>query len=148
VLAVLFTFVAAFTVINQTYDYYPTLARLFGKEAANFVAVPQLQAIRDQVRKTRHLPSHGDTISIHIPPTKSKFEAADAYVWLPPVWFHNPEPALPVIELLDGVPGDPSDWTGPALPTRRPTPSPASTVGLPQSWSCRTRTVRRWIPSA
>ncbi len=111
VLAVLFTFIAAFTVINQSYDYYPTLARLFGKEAANFVAVPQLQAIRDQVRRTGHLPTHGDTISIHIPPTRSKFDAADAYVWLPPAWFHNPEPALPVIELLDGVPGDPSDWT-------------------------------------
>jgi enterochelin esterase-like enzyme len=111
VLAVLAAFIAAFTVINQSYDYYPTLDRLFGKEAAHFVALPQLQAIRDQVRKTGHLPTHGDTISIHIPPTVSHFSAVDAYVYLPPIWFANPQPQLPVIELIAGVPGDPSDWT-------------------------------------
>ena len=43
VLAIVFCVIAAFTVVNQTYDYYPTLARLFGKEAANFVALPELQ---------------------------------------------------------------------------------------------------------
>ena len=111
VLAVVFTVVAAFTVVNQNYDYYPTLDRLFGKEAANFAALPQLQAIRDQVRRTGHLPDHGETVMVHIPPTNSHFDAADAYVYVPPVWFKNPEPALPMIELLNGVPGQPSDWT-------------------------------------
>src|ERR1019366_7016846 len=37
VIALVFTVLAAFTVVNQTYDYYPTLARLFGKNAAYFV---------------------------------------------------------------------------------------------------------------
>jgi enterochelin esterase-like enzyme len=111
VLAIVFCVIAAFTVVNETYDYYPTLARLFGKEAANFVAVPELNAIRTQVRDTGKIPAHGDTIEIHIPATISKFKAADAFVWVPPAWFKSPEPSLPVIEMISGVPGQPSDWT-------------------------------------
>jgi len=111
VVAMVFTFVAAFTVVNQTYDYWPTLDRLLGKEAAHLVDLPELNAIRAQVRATGHLPDHGDTIVVHVPPTRSKFDAQDAYVWLPPAWFKSPEPALPVIELIAGVPGSPSDWT-------------------------------------
>ena len=111
ILALVFCVVAAFTVVNQTYDYYPTLARLLGKDAANFTNLPALQKIRNQVRKTGRLPTHGETIAVTIPPTISKFQAQQAYVYLPPIWFHNPEPQLPVIELIAGVPGQPSDWT-------------------------------------
>ncbi len=111
VLALVFCVVAAFTVVNETYDYYPTLARLFGKDAANQVALPELTAIRNQVRASGKLPTHGDTIEIHIPNTLSKFQAADAFVWVPPIWFKSPEPSLPVIEMISGVPGQPSDWT-------------------------------------
>jgi hypothetical protein len=109
VLAVLFTFIAAFTVINETYDYYPTLERLFGKEAAHFVNLPQLNAIRVQARVSGRLPTHGDTFSVAIP--GSNFQAADAFIYVPPIWFKSPEPSLPVIELIAGVPGSPSDWT-------------------------------------
>jgi enterochelin esterase-like enzyme len=111
VLALVFCVIAAFTVVNQTYDYYPTLARLLGKDAANFTDLPALQRIRDEVRMTGKLPTHGETIAVTIPPTISKFQAQQAYVYLPPIWFHNPEPQLPVIELIAGVPGQPSDWT-------------------------------------
>ena len=111
ILALVFCVIAAFTVINQTYDYYPTLARLLGKDAANFTDVPALKQLRDEVRRTGRLPTHGETIAVTIPPTISKFQAEQAYVYLPPIWFHNPEPQLPVIELIAGVPGEPSDWT-------------------------------------
>jgi enterochelin esterase-like enzyme len=111
VLAIVFCVIAAFTVVNETYDYYPTLERLFGKEAANFVALPELNAIRKEVRDTGKLPAHGNTIQIQIPATKSHFDASPAYVWVPPIWFKSPEPQLPVIELIAGVPGGPSDWT-------------------------------------
>ena len=50
VLAIVFCVIAAFTVVNETYGYWPTLDRLFGKTAANFVALPELNAIRTQVR--------------------------------------------------------------------------------------------------
>ena len=48
---------------------------------------------------------------IAIPPTKSKFQASEADVYIPPAWLHNPEPELPVIELIAGYPGQLSDWT-------------------------------------
>ncbi len=111
VIAIVFSIIAAFTVINQTYDYYPTLARLFGKDAANFTDLPGLQQIRDQVRRTGKLPASGSTIAVTIPPTHSKFQTGQAYVYLPPAWFRSPEPSLPVIELIAGIPGEPSDWT-------------------------------------
>jgi len=111
ILALLFCVIAAFTAINENYDYYPTLARLLGKDAADFTNLPALKKIRDEVRKSGKLPTHGETIAVTIPPTLSKFQAEQAYVYLPPIWFHNPEPQLPVIELIAGVPGEPSDWT-------------------------------------
>jgi enterochelin esterase-like enzyme len=111
VLALVVCIVAAFTVINQTYDYYPTLARLLGKNAANFTDLPELKAIRTQVRETGKLPTHGETIALTIKGTVSKFQTGQAYVYLPPIWFKSPEPQLPLIEMIAGVPGQPSDWT-------------------------------------
>ena len=111
VVALFFCVLAAFTAINQSYDYYPTLDRLLGKDAANFANLPALRHIRDEVRQTRKLPTHGETIAVTIPATVSKFEAGQAFVYLPPIWFKNPEPQLPAIELIAGVPGEPSDWT-------------------------------------
>ena len=111
VLAIVFCVVAAMTVINQTYDYYPTLARLFGKDAAHFTDLPELSVIRADVRRTGRLPSHGSTIAVTVPPTASKFATGPAFVYLPPAWFRSPTPQLPVIELIAGIPGEPSDWT-------------------------------------
>ena len=67
VIAIVFCVIAAFTVVNQTYDYYPTLARLFGKDAANFADLPELSTIRNQVRETGKLPDQGSTIAVTIP---------------------------------------------------------------------------------
>ena len=50
-------------------------------------------------------------MSVDIPPTDSHFQTGPAFVYLPPGWFRNPVPQLPVIELIAGVPGEPSDWT-------------------------------------
>jgi enterochelin esterase-like enzyme len=111
VIALVFCVLAAFTVVNQTFDYWPTLDRLLGKNAANFTNLPALRAIRTQVRQTGKLPDHGETISVDIPGTISKFKTGPAYVYLPPSYFANPEPQLPVIELIAGIPGQPSDWT-------------------------------------
>ncbi len=111
VIAIVFCILAAFTVVNQTYDYYPTLDRLFGKDAAHFTSLPALQAIRQEVRRTGKLPAHGSTVAVTIPPTDSHFQTGQAYVYVPPDWFKSPEPQLPVIELIAGIPGEPLDWT-------------------------------------
>jgi enterochelin esterase-like enzyme len=111
VLSVFFTLVAALTIINQTFGYYPTLDRLFGREAENFGNIAQLKQMRDQVRTTHKLPTEGVTVSVAIPPTQSHFNARDAYIWLPPAWFGAAQPELPILELAHGTPGSPSDWT-------------------------------------
>jgi S-formylglutathione hydrolase FrmB len=96
---------------NQAFQYYPTFDRLLGKTANNFMDNAQLNAIREEVAKTGKLPDHGATLSVTIPGQGLKFTPRQAYVWVPPAWFAASRPQLPVIELLHGVPGQPSDWT-------------------------------------
>jgi S-formylglutathione hydrolase FrmB len=109
--AVILTVVSAGSAANQTFSYYPTFDRLFGKTANHFLDNEQLDAMRTQVDKTGQLPDHGATLSVPIPGTDLKFTPRAAYVWVPPAWFGRNRPQLPVIELLHGTPGDPANWT-------------------------------------
>ena len=109
--AVVLTLVSAGSTVNQTFAYYPTFDRLFGKTANHFLDDAQLAAMRTQVDKTGQLPDHGATLSVTIPGTGLKFTPRQAFVWVPPAWFGRNHPQLPVIELLHGTPGDPSNWT-------------------------------------
>jgi poly(3-hydroxybutyrate) depolymerase len=111
VAAIVLAVVCAGSAVNQTFTYYPTLARLFGQNANHFLDDAQLTSMRDQVAKTGQLPDHGATLSVSIPGTGLKFTPRQAYIWVPPAWFGRNRPQLPVIELLHGTPGDPSDWT-------------------------------------
>ncbi|MGH8860911.1 MAG: alpha/beta hydrolase [Jatrophihabitantaceae bacterium] len=45
-----------------------------------------------------------------IPGTRSRFPARRAYIYLPPILRREPRRRLPVLELLHGSPGGPSDW--------------------------------------
>lgn len=47
-----------------------------------------------------------------IPGPLSGFSARPAAVYLPPAYFSDPRPRLPVVVLLAGQPGDPDDWVG------------------------------------
>ncbi len=111
VAAVLLAVVSAGSAVNQTFQYYPTLDRLLGKTANHFIDNSQLNALRAQVAQTGHLPDHGATLTVSIPGVGLKYQPHDAYVWVPPAWFAPNHPQLPVIELLNGTPGAPSDWT-------------------------------------
>jgi S-formylglutathione hydrolase FrmB len=109
--AVVLAVVSAGSAVNQTFAYYPTFDRLFGKSANHFLDNAELDAMRTQVARTGQLPDHGATLSIAIPGENLKFTPRPAYVWVPPAWFARNHPQLPVIELLHGTPGDPSNWT-------------------------------------
>jgi S-formylglutathione hydrolase FrmB len=109
--AVILALVSAGSAVNQTFAYYPTFDRLFGKTANHFLDNEQLNAMRTQVDKTGQLPDHGATLSVSIPGTGLKYSPRAAYIWVPPAWFARNRPQLPVIELLHGTPGDPSNWT-------------------------------------
>ena len=111
VVAVLLAVVSAGSAVNQTFAYYLTFDRLFGKNANHFLDNAELDAMRTQVAKTGQLPGHGATLSVPIPGKNLKFTPRSAYIWVPPAWFARNHPQLPVIELLHGTPGDPSNWT-------------------------------------
>jgi S-formylglutathione hydrolase FrmB len=111
IVAVILAVVSAGSAVNQTFAYYPTFDRLFGKSANHFLDNAQLAAMRTQVAKTGQLPDHGATLSVEIPGKNLKFTPRPAYIWVPPAWFARNHPQLPVIELLHGTPGDPSNWT-------------------------------------
>jgi S-formylglutathione hydrolase FrmB len=114
---VVLTAVMAFVLVNKQYQYYPTVGSLFGVNAQNQVSLKQLQDIRERARGEHGgaLPTHGFTIQIPIPGKQSHFIARDAFVWVPPVWVADEKVKLPVVELLIGTPGAPSDWTRAAM---------------------------------
>jgi len=111
IVAVFLAVVSAGSAANQTFQYYPTFDRLLGQSANHFLDNAQLNSMRTQVAGTGQLPSHGATLSISIPGKDLTFTPRPAYVWVPPAWFARSHPQLPVIELLHGTPGQPSDWT-------------------------------------
>ncbi len=74
------------------------------------VAFDQLPGVEAAARRARAVRS-GTTVTVQIPPARSGFAARDALVYLPPVWFSASGPHLPVLMLLPGEPGGPTDWT-------------------------------------
>ena len=110
-IAIVLAVVSAGSAANATFQYYPTFDRLFGKTANNFLDNSQLDAIRHEVAKTGKLPDHGATLAVTIPGKNLRFTPRQAYIWVPPAWFGRSRPQLPVIELMHGTPGQPSDWT-------------------------------------
>jgi enterochelin esterase-like enzyme len=55
------------------------------------------------------MPRHGRTLAVRIPATVSRFHARRAVVWLPPAAQVADPPTLPVLVVLSGQPGQPSD---------------------------------------
>jgi S-formylglutathione hydrolase FrmB len=111
VAAVALAVVSAGSAANQTFDYYPTFDRLLGQNADHFMDNAQLTAMRRETARTGKLPDHGATLEVPIPGKNLRITPRPAYVWVPPAWFGRDEPKLPVIILMHGVPGQPSDWT-------------------------------------
>jgi S-formylglutathione hydrolase FrmB len=52
----------------------------------------------------------GRVVGVDIPGTVSGFHARRAWVYLPPLWFAAARPRLPVVVLLSGTPGSPTEW--------------------------------------
>jgi S-formylglutathione hydrolase FrmB len=97
--AVLLALLTIGGVVNAHYAYIPTLGVALGDD-------PPLSSVdADDGR----IPAKGQVVPLTVP-TASSFSARQAQVYLPPAWFATRRPALPVVMLLHGVPGDPSDW--------------------------------------
>ncbi|GAC66250.1 alpha/beta hydrolase [Gordonia soli] len=102
--------------INISYASYPTVGALAGDVGARSVSLSELDRDDlkvvpiDQWHKPSEMPAGGAILTATIPPTKSRFTARPAKVYLPPAIFTSPAPRLPVLVLLAGQPGSPDDW--------------------------------------
>ena len=76
-----------------------------------FVDQRDLPEVEGGARDAGGRVSAGTTVSVDIPPTVSHFDARTARVYLPPAWFASTSRKLPILMLLPGVPGGPTDWT-------------------------------------
>lgn len=111
--AVLVVATAAMTV-NLDFGQYPTLRSALGLSA--YPVVGALPALPDGSRTPfsdwtapAGMPTAGTVQSIAIPAAVSGFRARDAVVYLPPAALTADPPLLPVMVMLSGQPGSPSD---------------------------------------
>ncbi|MCG6496339.1 alpha/beta hydrolase family protein [Kitasatospora sp. A2-31] len=109
---------AAASQVNRGFDQYPTARTMLAPKtqaltsghASDTVTTPPDRALADVWQAPPGLPAKGTVSSTRIPGTKSGFQTRDAYVYLPPAYQASPRPLLPVLVLLPGQPGAPSDW--------------------------------------
>jgi S-formylglutathione hydrolase FrmB len=67
-------------------------------------------ALSDSWHAPAGLPANGTVTSTPFPGVKSGYRARDGYVYLPPAYQAEPRPLLPVLVLMAGQPGSPSEW--------------------------------------
>ncbi|MGE0300154.1 alpha/beta hydrolase [Pseudonocardia sp.] len=91
--------------VNAYYAYFPTLGEALGGAVSDETTLAAADADEGRV------PAAGVVVPVTIPGTASGFVGRQAQVYLPPAWFARPRPQLPVILLLHGIPGGPTDWT-------------------------------------
>lgn len=104
--------------VNAYFGLNPTLADLTGQSLRNIrpfdpllersaaSAVP----LAEWSPPADGLPEFGQLRSVQIPATASGFLARRAYTYFPPAYFAPTRPELPVVLLMAGQPGNPSDW--------------------------------------
>jgi S-formylglutathione hydrolase FrmB len=123
--AALLVLVAAGSQANVYYGQYPTVGALAGTtkpELTAFAMVPRERAktvspiegrsLEEIWTPPPNLPAHGTVSIVAIPAKASGFAARDAEIYLPPAYAADRRPLLPVLVLLPGQPGSPSDWFG------------------------------------
>lgn len=112
---------AAALQINLIFYAYPTVGTALGLPDPDRVELTQVPPPGPVVtgrpleeawapQAPADMPAGGRYTSVPIPGDRSGFAARDAVVYLPPAYFVSPRPLLPVLVLLAGQPGSPSDW--------------------------------------
>lgn len=101
--------------INASFGLNPTVGALFGVVAADPIDLPRgtdaAQAPARPIYQTWRPPAglalQGDRGTQNIPGTRSGFDARDASVYLPPAALVDDAPALPLVIMMMGHPGNP-----------------------------------------
>ncbi|MFD9546574.1 alpha/beta hydrolase [Nocardia salmonicida] len=105
--------------INLVYASYPTVGAALGVEEVDRVEAGELtrservisaRPLEPAWQAPDGLPDGGRMLTATVPPTASGFTAREAQIYLPPAYFADPRPLLPVMVLLAGEPGAPQDW--------------------------------------
>lgn len=120
VLAAALVVITSAAQVNAYFGAYPTLRDLVGNAASNPIAFrevppPQHNPVTGQPLDASwsppaDMPAVGRVTTSAIPATASGFSARPAEVYLPPAYFTERRPLLPVLVLLAGQPGAPEDW--------------------------------------
>ena len=114
---IVFAFAGAIGV-NVDVAEFPTLGSALGVSSIGKLALPVVQptptsTVPESLAKSWHapadLPTVGTVGSVIIPGTVSHFPARSAVVYLPPAALVAGAPRLPVLEMLSGQPGGPSN---------------------------------------
>jgi len=90
--------------VNAYFGYVRTLGEALGGSPPGTTTLSKVRA-RAGARS-----GHGTVVTLTIPATASGFVARRAQVYLPPAWSAPHQAPLPVVMLLHGTPGDPTDW--------------------------------------
>jgi S-formylglutathione hydrolase FrmB len=103
--------------INSVFAAEPTVGAAIGVDNADHIelgGVPYRNIVAGGPltawRPPTELPEGGKVAHAPIVGVTSGFDARDALIYLPPAYFADPLPLLPVLILLAGQPGSPQDW--------------------------------------
>jgi len=110
--------VLAVLVVNQHYQYWPTVGALLGRDhvdplidQATLLRLADSASVGAPTRTGDPAASQGRLVDLVIPGTTSGFHARSARVWLPPGFLADPQKPRPVVEMIGGTPSWTSDWT-------------------------------------
>lgn len=107
--------------VNSAFKLYPDVGSLDPPVAYTALRADNLPAAGGEAGSVtvgdwkppvpeRQLPRYGSLVSLDVPAPSSGFRTRSAEVYLPPAWFATPRPRLPVLVLMSGIPGSPSQW--------------------------------------
>ncbi|GAA2020676.1 hypothetical protein JL107_18855 [Nakamurella flavida] len=125
-LSALVVIAASANLINQHFQYYPTLGALFevsdspeitlpvitttSSSATTATTAPAAGPLIDSFTPPADMPKEGSISAVTIPATTSGWTATDGWVYLPPAYLVANRPALPVLVLAPGQPGGSKDF--------------------------------------
>ncbi|MDC7103329.1 alpha/beta hydrolase [Corynebacterium falsenii] len=112
----LLTVLSSLLVTNQFYALFPDVNSLdmetpYKEEKVSALqSAPSVPLAEWKPKILQPIAAEGTVVTGTPPTPKSKFHPRESYVYLPPAWFTNPRPQLPVLVLMHGIPGTTDQW--------------------------------------